>query len=985
MRRILLSFALVAIALGVNAQVGVKTITTSNGTTTKASSEVVQQQNTRAIISDAEVVWHHNEEYGIGGNVFISEENLNAVVNWETNDARIESYSENGMAEWTVATTAEWPFLAANKAGNLYAVVNDGVVTLLDNTGSTVATINAGGSVGAVAVNKEGTAIYLSYGTGSYENNNMVAFVARYTSDGVMEWATEAKIGSDIADISISDDNSKLIAADRGNSEIYVLDPESGDILQDGIYYYNNSAKQPPVLNADGAYLAWCDMDGKGHLCKWDGDKYVEQWNASLKMSGQSSCWGYSNAITPDGSSILFGTLGFVSDGYDGCVFLFNNYSNTPVWVATTGGPVNNLDITADGSLIAVATDGPMNHSTGDILIFRRQSAEPFLSVNTPGSMCYIDITDDGAYCAGAGKGVHSYEMGWGGNAYLIKSTPSYVGSIAASITLNQVNDFSDAMITVEGLEDYYVYTNAEGAANLKYIPEGTYSVTISKIGFNPQTINNVQIKAGEATALEATLEPVGSPIKNLYATQGSEVAVNLRWDAYEDAFEGYNIYRKDDINATYTEVLATLGTDATTYVDETAIPTKSYYYAVTASLAGNLETPLSNNAYGYASTAYITEVIEVYNGTAPTIDGILSADEWADAFKADISDFSGISEGIDPIGTVYLYLKTDGNKLYMAIVDYADTELTENDCLALYFDDNNDHVYPQDGDNSEGNYWFKYSGGTGILQYRPIYETGSTGDIVVVEDAQVAFSDAAGHVTGEFVLEFGNEDHQIKLGNEDASSVYLFYRSSGSEYHAYWPYNNIDTFNPIAYDTFKFFTNDEAPEAAKNLRVDEDILGWCNYVPVRWDMPEMNDFKHFLVHVNSPDVAYTVYGPEVVIDVESNTDYSVFVTTVDNYGHVSDPSETLTFHVGNINVNEIAATSVSLYPNPASSVVYIQTELTGEATANIVDLTGRLVKSVNISDMQNASINVEDINTGVYFFMIQQENTIIVRKVTVR
>lgn len=984
MRRILLSFALVAIALGVNAQVGVKTITTSNGTTTKASSEVVQQQNTRAIISDAEILWHHNEEYGIGGNVFISEENLNAVVNWETNDARIESYSENGIAEWTVATTAEWPFAAANKAGNLYAVVNDGVVTLLDNTGSTVATINAGGPVGAVAVNKEGTAIYLSYGTGSYDNNNMVAFVARYTSDGVMEWATEAKVGSDIADISISDDNSKLIAADRGNSEIYVLDPETGDILQDGIYYYNNSAKQPPVVNADGTYLAWCDMDGKGHLCKWDGEKYVEQWNASLKMDGQSSCWGYSNAITPDGSLVMFGTLAFVSDGYDGCAFLFNSYSDTPVWVATTGGPVNNIDVTADGSLIAVATDGPMNHSTGDILIFRRQSVEPFLSVNSPGSMCYIDITDDGAYCVGAGKGVHSYEMGWGGNAYMIKSTPSYVGSIAATITLNGVTDFSDALITVEGIDDYYAYTNDEGLADVKYIPEGTYNVTVSKIGFNPQTINNVQITAGQATNLEATLEPVGAPIKNLYATQGSEVTVNLRWEAFEDSFEGYNIYRKDDINAPYAEPLATIGTDAATYVDETAIPTKTYYYAVTALLAGNLETPLSNNAYGYASTAYITEVVEVYNGTAPTIDGVLSDGEWADAFRVDISDFTGITEGVDPLGTVYMYVKTDGQKLYIGLEDFKDTELSENDCLALYFDDNNDHLFPET-DNTEGNYWFKYTGGTGILQYRPIYVTGGVGDVTQINDAEVAFSQAAGHVTGEFVLEFGDADHQISLDANNESSVYLFYRSSGSEYHAYWPYNNIDTFSPIGYDTFRYFIDDETPEAPENLRVDESILSMRNYVPVRWDMPEITDFSHFNVYVNSDEVACTVYGPEAIIDVESNTDYSVYVTTVDNAGNESEKSEVLTFHVGNINVNEITTTSVSLYPNPASSVVYIQTELAGEATANIVDLTGRLVKSVNISDMQNASVNVENINTGVYFFMIQQENTIIVRKITVK
>ena len=270
-------------------------------------------------------------------------------------------------------------------------------------------------------------------------------------------------------------------------------------------------------------------------------------------------------------------------------------------------------------------------------------------------------------------------------------------------------------------------------------------------------------------------------------------------------------------------------------------------------------------------------------------------------------------------------------------------------------------------------------------MQYRPIHANGNVGDITQINDAEVAFSDAAGHVTGEFVLEFGNEDHQIKLGDEDASSVYLFYRSDGSEYHAYWPYNNVDTFNPVAYDTFKFFTNDEAPAAVTNLRVDEDILGTRNYVPVRWDMPEINDFQHFLVHVNSPEVAYTVYGPEVIIDVESNTDYSVFVTTVDNYGNVSEHSETLTFHVGNINVEEIAEESVSLYPNPASSVVYIESDMTGAAEATIMDMAGRLVKRVNISDMQNASISVEDLHQGLYFFMIQQDNIIIIRKITVK
>ena len=977
MKKGLLSFALIAMALSVNAQVGVKTVTTSNGTTTKASSEVVQQRNNRATTSDAEIIWHHSEEYGIGGNAWLSAETNNLVVNWETNDARVESYAETGDAEWTIPTDTDWPFMRSNKLGNLYAIADDVTLELYDNTGQTIATTNPGGSIGDIAINKEGTYVYLSYRTATS------CFIARYTGEGDLDWATE--VGGDVAGVTISDDNSMLVVADRGNGFVIAMDPETGDVLQDDMYYYNNSAKQAPALNADGTYLTWCDMDGNGWLYKWNGTKYEQVWKASLKYEGESSCWGYTCDISADGSLIALGTLGFLGSGYSGQVYLFNNYSSTPLWVAVTGGPINYIDMTPDGALIAVASDGPMDHSTGDFLIYRRESNEPYLYVNSPGSINYVSISDDGAYCGAAGKGVHSYEMGWGGNAYLIKSTPSYAGVLSATVTLEGVNNFKDALITIEGLDKYYAYTNEEGVADVRFVPEGTYTVTISKVGFNPQTINNVQITAGQTANIEATLASVGTPVKNFYATQGSENVVKLSWDAYEDAFEGYNIYRKDAINATYTEILATVDKDVTTYVDETAVPTRTYYYAVTAALAGNLDSPFSNDALGFASTAFLTDVIEVFNGTAPTIDGTLADGEWADAFKVDISDFSGISEGIDPVGTTYMYVKTDGQKMYIGLEDFADTELSENDCLALYFDDNNDHVYPADTDNSEGNYWFKYSGGTGILQYRPIYGTGATGDIVVVENAQVAFSDAKGHVTAEFVLEFGNADYQITLGANNESSVYLFYRSSGSEYHAYWPYNNIDTFNPIGYDTFRFFVDDATPDAPENLRVDESILGWRNYVPVRWDMPAITDFSHFNVYVNSDAVAYTVYGPEAVIDVESNADYTVYVTTVDNTGHESAKSEELTFHVGNINVDEIAAASVSLYPNPASSVVYIQTELTGEATANIVDLTGRLVKSVIISDMQNASINVEDVNTGIYFFMIQQENTIIVRKVTIK
>ena len=977
MKKFLFSIALLAIAFGVNAQVGVKTVVTPEGTTEISSTEVTAVKSNHQTRSNAEIIWQRFEEYGIGIDAFFAEETGDGYIRWETNDPRLEAFKQSGSTAWEVPTLSDWPKSSANKSGSLIAIMEDSYIVLLDANGNELNTIYISATMGGVKVNEAGTGVYAYYETTTAGN---VAYFDINSSSP--EWATELPTG--LTGINVSDDESKIVVTCAGNNTAYILETEVGDIIQDDIYYYQNSPKQAPALSYDGTYMAWGDFNGNGNLYKWNGEKYEEVWKANLSMAGQSSCWGYGCAVSADGSTIALGTLGFVSSGYDGYVFLFNNYSGTPIWSAQTGGPVNFIDITADGSLIAVGSDGPMDHSTYDMLIYRRQSNEVFLGVNSPGSINGVDISDDGAYCVGTGKGVHSYEMGWGGVAYMIHSTPTTAGSLSGTITLNEMNDFSGAVVTVEGIDAYYEYTNAEGQFTIKYIPEGSYNVTVSKTGFTPQTVS-AEITAGETANIEVALDPIGSPVKNLYASKGSSNIVELRWEAFEDSFVGYNIYRKDNVNSNFTEVLATLGTDETTFEDETAIPTKTYFYTVTAILSEGVETPYSNIEEGYASTGFITEVIEVYNGTAPTIDGTLADGEWADAFKVDISDFSGITENVEPAGTVYMYVKTDGQKLYIGLEDFADTELSENDCLALYFDDNNDHLFPADTDNSEGNYWFKYSGGTGILQYRPIYVTGSVGDVTTVEGAEVAFSDAAGHVTAEFVLEFGDADHQIKLGAENASSVYLFYRSSGSDYHAYWPYNNIDTFNPIGYDTFVYFVDDETPEAPQNLRVDEDILGWRNYVPVRWDMPEMNDFSHFNVYVNSSEVTHTVLGTEVTIDVESNTDYSVYVTTVDNSGNESEKSETLTFHVGNINVEEIASVNFSIYPNPASSEVRFQTEMNGEAMVSIVDMTGRLVKRVNVADVQNASINIEEMTQGLYFFMIQQNDLIVVRKVSVR
>ena len=66
--------------------------------------------------------------------------------------------------------------------------------------------------------------------------------------------------------------------------------------------------------------------------------------------------------------------------------------------------------------------------------------------------------------------------------------------------------------------------------------------------------------------------------------------------------------------------------------------------------------------------------------------------------------------------------------------------------------------------------------------------------------------------------------------------------------------------------------------------------------------------------------------------------------------------------------------TGFNIYPNPAQSMINIESSLNGEAQVNIFDMTGRCVKQVSVMDMSNATINVENLNKGVYFISIQQD-----------
>jgi len=107
--------------------------------------------------------------------------------------------------------------------------------------------------------------------------------------------------------------------------------------------------------------------------------------------------------ISADGSLAAFG-----AESGDGAVFLFSRSSQKPLWKFPTPGnsSVRALNFTPDGQHIGAATFG------GHAYIFSKDSSKPLYSWNLPAALGALDISDDGSFLAvgGTDNQVHLLE-----------------------------------------------------------------------------------------------------------------------------------------------------------------------------------------------------------------------------------------------------------------------------------------------------------------------------------------------------------------------------------------------------------------------------------------------------------------------------------------------------------------------------------------------------------------------------------------------
>lgn len=85
----------------------------------------------------------------------------------------------------------------------------------------------------------------------------------------------------------------------------------------------------------------------------------------------------------------------------------------------------------------------------------------------------------------------------------------------------------------------------------------------------------------------------------------------------------------------------------------------------------------------------------------------------------------------------------------------------------------------------------------------------------------------------------------------------------------------------------------------------------------------------------------------------------------------MSNNQSCITINRGEVAISENVVSEVSIYPNPATSVLNVNAA--GYSQVEVINMLGQVVYSNSISN--NAQINVSDLNNGVYFVRLSGAN----------
>ena len=169
--------------------------------------------------------------------------------------------------------------------------------------------------------------------------------------------------------------------------------------------------------------------------------------------------------------------------------------------------------------------------------------------------------------------------------------------------------------------------------------------------------------------------------------------------------------------------------------------------------------------------------------------------------------------------------------------------------------------------------------------------------------------------------------------------------------------------------------TLDIVPVVPVNVKVEATS---ATSVKVSWD--ESENAKRYYIYNADTLVAKTSYTYYNIVGLTPDTEYCYVVTAVNGEIESEKSEEACGNTLKNDGVEELAS-SFNIYPNPVNDKLFIETEVEINEVA-IYTITGVMVgQQTTDNRQQTLSIDVTDLNSGVYFVKIVTDNGEVVKR----
>ena len=227
-----------------------------------------------------------------------------------------------------------------------------------------------------------------------------------------------------------------------------------------------------------------------------------------------------------------------------------------------------------------------------------------------------------------------------------------------------------------------------------------------------------------------------------------------------------------------------------------------------------------------------------------------------------------------------------------------------------------------------------------------------------------------------------GNNEHT--LGNLNAATEYYVIVTAK---------NAGDEWAPATIEAFTTLESDPEPQIAE-VTITVEVLGATSvkstatpnefavgYTYSIFDKAEVeaSGADALAAELQAEGISYTEVDVWTWENLTANTEY-YFIGTAQNAAGEWGPTTSVSFKTDEDGLVELNS-MVSIYPNPASSVIYVKYD--SNAQVSLIDMTGRCVKATEISG--DATINVEDLEKGMYIIKIQDGDNTMINRVVVK